>query len=258
MSKWQCEKCGSKSPCVLEFIDEDDGFNPTHCPVDGASEIDGPEWKPVEPVTNCNQLPKLTAEVFDRPDCPEWAEWAAVDEDGEAIFFEKMPYTATKICGCFSRDCKDETIPGKFDASDWQNSLIERPEKTTLPEWCKPGAWLWVKSAESYEQIEEIEGRNIICGTIFFEVGAIGKTAFEARVRPWTFEEAPFMVKAKDKNGKIELLRLHIEDSGNFFFRYHGYTDERADFFAKNFTQVDGSPCGVLEHFDPEREEWVK
>lgn len=32
-----------------------------------------------EPVTECNQLPKLTVEVFDRPDCPGWAKYAAVD-----------------------------------------------------------------------------------------------------------------------------------------------------------------------------------
>ena len=28
------------------------------------------------------KLPKLTAEVFDRPDCPEWAQYAVVDKDG--------------------------------------------------------------------------------------------------------------------------------------------------------------------------------
>ena len=87
---------------------------------------------PKQPVTDCTRLPKLTTAVFDREDCPEWAKYAAVDEDGEASFFEKIPYQATKICGCFLRDCLEAIIPGKFDPSDWQNSLIERPEKKEL------------------------------------------------------------------------------------------------------------------------------
>lgn len=94
------------------------------------------------------KLPKLTADVFDRPDCPEWAKFAAVDEDGETTFFDKKPYQSTKTCGCFLRDCQYATIPSKFDASDWKNSLIERhvkkPKLTTdvfdredCPEWAR-------------------------------------------------------------------------------------------------------------------------
>ena len=41
------------------------------------------------------QLPKLTAEVFDRPDCPKWAKYAAVDNDGMAVLFKHRPYNRT-------------------------------------------------------------------------------------------------------------------------------------------------------------------
>ena len=34
---------------------------------------------------------KLTTEVFDRPDCPEWAKYAAVDDDGIACYFSVKP-----------------------------------------------------------------------------------------------------------------------------------------------------------------------
>jgi hypothetical protein len=37
-------------------------------------------------------FPELTAEVFDRPDCPDWAKYAAVDVLGKAYFFEYEPY----------------------------------------------------------------------------------------------------------------------------------------------------------------------
>ena len=44
-----------------------------------------------EPATDRNRLPKLTAEVFDHPDCPKWAKWAAVDYDGEVRFHQEKP-----------------------------------------------------------------------------------------------------------------------------------------------------------------------
>ena len=54
-----------------------------------------PEEKPAEkpscdgcanykPKEEPEKLPKLTQEVFERPDCPEWDKWAAVDKDGTA------------------------------------------------------------------------------------------------------------------------------------------------------------------------------
>lgn len=251
MPKWTCTQCdGEESPCFCEICDYH--TTPTHCMIDGN---DDAVWKEVkeEPTTNSSQLQKFTAEVFDRDDCPAWAQWAALDEIGFAYYFEYKPE-----CG-FTRWMNEcgaiRIIDGKFDTSDWKNSLVKRYAKA-LPEWCKVGAWVWVKSAKSYEKIAEIYDSKIAIKHFFLNVEAIGKTVFQARVRPWTFEEAPFWVKAKDKNGKFELLRLHVEDSGNFFFRYHGYTDERADFFAENFTQLDGSPCGVLEHL--EGGEWVR
>ena len=34
---------------------------------------------------------KLTQEVFTHPDCPKWANWAAVDSDGTAYWYEEKP-----------------------------------------------------------------------------------------------------------------------------------------------------------------------
>jgi len=44
-----------------------------------------------EPTTDCSQLPKLTAEVFNRPDCPEWAKYAAVDYTENAYYYNDKP-----------------------------------------------------------------------------------------------------------------------------------------------------------------------
>lgn len=81
-----------------------------------------------QPVTDdCNQLPKLTVDVFSLHTCPEWARHAAVDSDGEARYHELKPI-ATEYWWFSSGDIKCADY-GKFDASDWQNSLVERPVK---------------------------------------------------------------------------------------------------------------------------------
>lgn len=75
-------------------------------------------------------LPKLTVDIFNRPDCPKWAKWAAVDADGVLCLYSEKPiisgntWTGKDEAACFNFH---------FDASDWQNSLIERPA-ADLPE----------------------------------------------------------------------------------------------------------------------------
>lgn len=84
------------------------------------------------------RLPKLTVEVFSLPQCPEWAKYAAVDEDGSVCYYRHKPYTN---CGRWDTaawrdkqalyDEHNQYI--RYDASDWENSLIERLAAETLP-----------------------------------------------------------------------------------------------------------------------------
>ena len=95
-----------------------------------------------EPVTECNQLPKLTTEVFNRPDCLAWAKYAAVAMGGNVIYFSNKPYP-DDIAGVWHGAKKWAFISSetggtlKCNASDWKDSLIERP--AVLPDWCKVG-----------------------------------------------------------------------------------------------------------------------
>ena len=74
----------------------------------------------------------LTEKVFDLEKCPDWAQWAAVDEDGAAYFYKYRPSP-----GVHRYRCTDAGSPcirigtgySLFDATDWQHSLIKRPEK---------------------------------------------------------------------------------------------------------------------------------
>lgn len=110
-----------------------------------------PEEKPVEVEKSCKECanykpkeepkkrPKLTREVFGREDCPMWAKWATVDEDGECFVWSTMPVLGYGVWLCPDHIKADrQYIPAKrkanstredtlWDASDWRNSIIFRP-----------------------------------------------------------------------------------------------------------------------------------
>ena len=256
-----------------------------------------------EPVTDCNQLPKLTAEVFDRPDCPEWARYAAVDRNGNAFFYDTKPgwelpsqlreeqtiWFTGKINGI-------KRIPGKFDAANWQNSLIERPskaafdkllknyaeeqankilqiaresrlseqyhngpvEENTLPEWVEVGGYVF-DPARGYGKI--IIGSVNACHIQFecMEASFLPEdfAGFkQARLRPWNFEEAPFAVKCRHSITANEFQVAKLNSAGDGYTVADCCCDVTLQGMAIYYEQMDGSPCGVLEH--RENGEWVK
>lgn len=105
-----------------------------------------PEEKPCEECANYKpkeeepkKRPKLTREVFGREDCPTWAKWATVNEDGECFVWSTMPVLGY-VVWTYPEHIKADRqyIPAKrktnstredtlWDASDWRNSIIFRP-----------------------------------------------------------------------------------------------------------------------------------
>ena len=110
------------------------------------------DYKPKE------ERPKLTQEVFERLDCPGWAKWAAVDKDGKAAWYEEKPKNDWDQWYRHGSD-RFEWIEGKFDASDWQHSLIER--KTVV----KRGTYKIIKE-KSTPELEYTINQRIACGWI--------------------------------------------------------------------------------------------
>lgn len=240
MKRWKCQVIECVEDCVVEAR-----IIPVNCPF-GSGVV---SWKKVEepapkPLSEAI-LPKLTVEVFDRDDCPEWAKYAIVAPSGKAYYTSTIPSydTNKKAWGIFDGDAS--AIPGKFNASDWQNSLIERPEKK-LPDWVKVGAWVWCADCRAERKIEKINGNRI---TVRFS--APDATSYTgdisefkpARVRPWTFEEAPLQVKTKD-----DVLTLYFTISDTWEYKASkripgAYSLEEVT----ELTQADGSPCGVAE-----------
>ena len=74
----------------------------------------------------------LNERVFDLDTCPAWAEWAAVDADGEAYWYSVKPSRVKSDWVDFYgriRLIRDGDDPVIFDATGWNHSLIERPRK---------------------------------------------------------------------------------------------------------------------------------
>lgn len=67
----------------------------------------------------------LTQDVFKLPDCPDWAEYAAIDGDGNAYYYEKKPQTDYTEWGLDARGDGVKPIDGVW-YKDWMNSLIKR------------------------------------------------------------------------------------------------------------------------------------
>jgi hypothetical protein len=207
-------------------------------------------------VTDCNQLPKLTVEVFDRPDCPKWAMYAAVTPHGSLLFFAEKPIIV-KNENNFEKWNTDKNWyyggMGYFDTSDWQNSLIERPIKETkLPDWCKVGEWVYDKAINRYSQVaaEDItEGFQEVCK--YISKGEI----VPARLRPYNADEMLELVGKVICGNDTDFRAMIVYADGGTNRVETIHYDYDAEELARCYN-IDGKPCGVLEHL--KNGEWVK
>ena len=79
----------------------------------------------------------LNEKVFDLDNCPDWAQYAAVDHDGIATWFSSKAFLTAdnrwQAIKLFPGKCKViDCIDGRyidFDTEDYEISLIKRPEK---------------------------------------------------------------------------------------------------------------------------------
>ena len=104
---------------------------------------------------------KLTAEIFDREDCPTWARYAAVNADGKVALFSNNPSRGDSQWGVTYYSISVNTVildDVMYDASDWKNSLIERPKKR------KPLTdWVWMKDNNGNCHDSDINCAGVPC-----------------------------------------------------------------------------------------------
>lgn len=211
-----------------------------------------------EPTAECNQLPKLTAEVFDRPDCPEWAQYASVDSDGKGYYYHNKPEIKGTRFDLFGVD--QYLYINRFDASDWKHSLIERPAR--LPEWCKFDAMGWHKRCGYFKvcandelarrvSIQQIDDKSR--GWLSYET--LCTEVKQARPRPYNAEEMQELVGKVLKHSTGRYLVTAFEERWSQVKIESIWRDPSE--LAELWTQLDGSPCAVLEHLN-EKGEWVQ
>ena len=214
--------------------------------------------EPVQP-EKVEPLQKLTVEVFYRPDCPEWATVAVVNEDGTATWGSGDVRSCCGEWWAHASDAQWESIPGKFDASDWENSLIERPQKVTLPEWCKVGEWVYVH--HSYHKITQIETDGCSVPVIILDNGnkyTFGSLSWDdvsqARLRPYLPDEMESLVGRVAHHATGSYLITAFENRWNQVKIESVWRD--ADELMKVWTWLEGVPCGKLVH--KEGDDWVE
>lgn len=205
----------------------------------------------------CNQLatdlPKLTAEVFDRPDCPEWAQWAIISPGGYIAFFKEKPEIYDN--GIVLKGDYVYIWEKKYSAENWQNSLVER-EVAKLPDWCKVGEWVW-DEGNGYGEIKSVRDDRSACYIEFkSDAGDFVPEAFaklkETRLMSYdhlSISEA--LGKAVSNESAVGIVTGYDIATVRVFGKFIPF-----NVFRGLFRYLDGSPCGVLEHL--EEGEWVK
>lgn len=154
----------------------------------------------------------------------------------------------TKIATQEDLSCKNEPLP-KLTVAVFERE--DCPEKKAFPDFIKVGNWVWCVDFNIFQQIKSIsetciylastEKRHLCsvpCNDVF-------SGFFQpARVRPWTFEEAPLEFKTKDD----VFILLYIQDKQEWGYWAKKECEEYTlAEVAKEQIQIDGSPCGVLE-----------
>jgi hypothetical protein len=210
-------------------------------------------------VTNCNQLPKLTAEVFNRPDCPEWAQYAAVDMNGVVTFFKEKPVINKYHWWSSPNYAIKEIIHGHyFDATDWRTNLIERPAK--LPDWCKVGEWVWDVENSRYVKVISITDMVLLrtkskC-TYYEDLKDMTGSYKQTHRRPYKVNELKALVgkPITIPDGSVCLCTIYSKQFKSVIFdNMHWDAQKLVD----SGCTIDDEPCGVLEHLN-ENGEWVE
>ena len=173
------------------------------------------------------------------------------------IFLLSRQYCIIQLFGQEAIKVPPVSFSVKYDASDWQNSLIERPaKKPELPDWCKVGEWCFCLDDDGnckYFKITKIKD-NFIYGEDWDIDYHFVK---QARLRPYNADEMRGLVGILIRKGQSLHIVTGYEDvlDGECMIHVNGYLYSANDLL-RQFT-IDNAPCGVLEHWS-ENGEWVE
>lgn len=213
--------------------------------------------------TQDKPLPKLTAEVFNHPDCPAWANYAAV-HNGNLIFTNQEPRIDEHGLFVSANNAAkpDKILVVPFKSSEhYLSQVIKRPVKENkLPDWCKVGEWVYDRHQHGYEKIIATEDGSLYCiktkNNGFFTGDYATENFVPARLRPYNAEEMRQLVGKMVEKGDGLALVLGIENvfGNEYMVCVNGHYFSANDLL-RQFT-INNKPAGVLEHL--ENGEWVQ
>lgn len=182
------------------------------------------------------------------------------------------------ICECFegAKRCTHETTGScptlccvrAHATCHWrkvENQEVETPA-TTLPDWCKVGAWVWFSGAKDigyepgYLKITDV-GYNGMENVIYADgiTNVPLSVVKQARLRPWTYKEAigKIVFWKGDYDYQENAAMIVGADTDGDFSLYTVGPVTAEELTKEIYYQPDGSSCGVFEHKN-ENGEWVE
>ena len=173
---------------------------------------------------------------------------------------------ANSLCRCVI-ECSPGIAPFRCcltgeSSCNWRRVEDQKPE---LPEWCKVGAWVWFKGDKDtgydpgYFKINAI-GYNGMENVIYADgiTNVPLSVVKQARLRPWTYKEAigKIVFWKGDYDYQENAAMIVGADTDGDFSLYTVGPVTAEELTKEIYYQPDGSPCGVLEHY--ENGEWVE
>ena len=189
-------------------------------------------------------MKKLTKDVFNYPECPKWAKYAAVDSDGITYWYEFCPIIFEED-GVWVKTGDSEAvyIPGEFDASDWTNSLIERrPEmkKLTREVFSYPECPKWAK----YAAVDSNGCAYYYANRVSPSINEDGRTGrwtfpgFDFKQIPGEFDASDWTNSLVKRDNNKEKEKIMYRDSKGRFAKKDTQTPDFFDELVENVKDI--------------------
>ena len=206
------------------------------------------------------KAPEFTDAVFSLPDCPDWAQYAAVDSNGIAFWYKKSPSAVFGKWLEGGGNC--QAIDGIYHCSDWSKSLIPRPANTArLPYWYHQGSYVYSKAKDKYAIITDIIGEKegiYLCDSMSEVSPFIDKSSFlknweYVNVAPYEWFAARHLVGTTIRSQTVTATVMGYDHEkkavlvNNVWMKPH-------DLILHGFFTEDGKPCGSIVSGDPKNE----
>lgn len=261
MKKFECNNCINRE-CIAYYSIYNSVNRPSRCTAGSAyitnwHEVKEDSEENVQTAVNSEQLQKLTVDVFNRTDCPKWANYAYVDGLGNCILLRHKPCSDIDRCLPIIDDQNKRMMYGWGRFCQLKGNYIERPAKA-LPNWVKVGAVGYDDMNNEYFEVIEVNndsfraksiGSPDSCSGLYFN-----EFCSEGNKRPFNEKEMRELVgKVLETSNVALLVDAYMKVTKNIVTSCGTYNAEE---LRARFT-VDGKPCYKLEHLN-EKGEWVE